>query len=120
MKKLLIVLFIFGISTQIFAEISSKQVVGKWNYTVVTNDGDLKGILNFVEKEGKLAGEVITDDGNVFPLTKIELKEGDILYFELQPEYDVYKGSVKIEEKKFKGTVNVGDGEFVLTGEKQE
>ncbi len=35
MKKILAVLFILSISTQVFAKLKPKQFIGKWNYTVV-------------------------------------------------------------------------------------
>lgn len=120
MKKLLIVLFVLAISTQVFAEIKPKHVVGKWKYTVETEQGEMTGVLKFVEKEGKLTGEVQTDDGGVFPLTKVEIKEKNTLYFELNPDYDVYKVTVTIDGKKFEGTGNTSQGEFALTGEKVE
>jgi len=120
MKKLLVLLFVLGISTQLFADISAKQVVGKWKYTVVVDGGEMTGILKFVEKEGKLTGEVISDDGGMFQMTKVEIKEGNILYFELKPEYDVIKVTIKIEGKKFKGSGSTYDGDFSLTGEKVE
>lgn len=118
MKKLLLVLFILGFAAQVFAEIKTKDVVGKWKYTVITEQGDMTGILKFIKKEGKLTGEVITDDGGVFPLTKVEIQEKNKLYFELNPDYDVYKVTVVIEGKKFKGTGSTSQGEFGLTGEK--
>jgi len=120
MKKLIILLFVVGISTQLFAEITVKQVVGKWNYTVLTDQGNLSGALKFTEKEGKLSGEVIADDGSIFSMTKVEIKEGNILYFELKPEYDVIKVNVKIEGDKYKGTVTFPQGETAVTGSKTE
>jgi hypothetical protein len=100
MKKILTVLFILCISAQVFAQINSKQIVGKWKYTVVTEMEDMTGVLNFVEKEGKLTGEVYSDDGGMFSMTKVEIKEGNILYFELKPEYDVLKVTLKVEGEK--------------------
>jgi hypothetical protein len=120
MKKLLVLLFVLGISTQLFANISAKQVVGKWKYAIETDQGNMTGSLNFVEKEGKLTGEVYTDNGDMFTMTKVEIKEGNILYFELKPEYDVIKVTLKIEGKKFKGSGSTYEGEFPLTGEKTE
>lgn len=120
MRKMLFLFFILSISISSFAELSIKKVVGTWSYAVVTDNGEMKGKLKFVEKEGKLAEEVITEDGNSFPMNKIELKEGDILYFELTPEYDVIKVTVKVEGKKFKGTGSTYQGDFELSGEKQQ
>jgi hypothetical protein len=120
MKKLVLFLFVLGISTQLFAEVKTKDVTGKWKYTVVTDQGEMTGNLVFKESEGKLTGEVITNESGTFPMTKVELKEGDILYFELKPEYDVIKVTVKVEGKKFKGSGSTYEGEFALTGEKVE
>ena len=120
MKKVFIFVFTLCISLQLFAELKTKQVVGKWKYTVVTDQSSISGSIKFIEKEGELAGEVYTDDGGIYPLTKIEIREGDVLYFELKPEYDVIKVKVTIEGKKFKGTGTTYDGEFMLTGEKTE
>jgi hypothetical protein len=80
----------------------------------------LTGIIKITEKEGKLAGSIVSDDGNTFPATKMEIKEGDILYFELVPDYDVIKVSVKIDGKKFTGTVGTDQGEIPISGEKKE
>ncbi len=120
MKKILTVLFILCISAQVFAKITPKQVVGKWNYTVVTDMGDMTGILKFVEKEGKLSGEVISDDGGMFPMNKVEIKDGDILYFEITPDYDVLKVTLKVEGEKFKGSGSTYEGEFEILGKKSE
>ncbi len=119
MKKLFLLLFILGISSQIFAQLENKHVVGNWKYNVVTDQGELKGLFKFVEKEGKLAGEVSTDDGYVIPFSKIEFKEGNTLYLEVQTDNDVIKISVKIEGNKFKGTGTSYQGDAPITGEKQ-
>ena len=120
MKKLLLLLFVFGISTQLFAEIKTKDVVGKWKYTVVTEQGDMTGNLVFKETEGKLTGEVVTNDSGTFPMEKVELKDGNVLYFELTPDYETIKVTVKLDGKKFKGTGSTPQGEFELTGERVE
>ena len=117
-KKLIILLFILGISNSSFSQLKNNQVVGKWKYTVELDDGNMTGELKFSEEDGKLKGVVLPSDGGTYPMTKIELKEGNNLYFELQPDYDVIKVTVKIEDEKFKGTGSTYQGEFALTGEK--
>jgi len=120
MKKILSVLFILSISAQVFAEIKPKQIVGKWNYTVLMDGSELKGVFNFTEKEGKLAGEIVTEDGYSFAFSKVEIKEDNTLYFEFTPEYDLITITLKIEGKKFKGTGSSNGGEAPITGEKVE
>ena len=120
MKKLLFAFFVLAISSQVFAEITVKQVLGDWTYNVNTDQGALTGVIKITEKEGKLAANIYSDDGNTFPVSKIEIKEGDILYFELVPDYEVIKVSVKIDGKKFAGTVGTDEGSMPITGAKKE
>ena len=120
MKKLITFLLLIGISTVVFAELKPKDVAGKWKYAVVTDQGDMTGNLVFKETEGKLTGEVVTNDSGTFAMDKVELKDGNVLYFELTPDYEPIKVTVKVEGKKFKGTGATTQGEFNLTGEKVE
>ena len=120
MKKLLVLLFVLGISTQLFANIKAKQVVGKWTYTVETDQGNLTGFLKFTEKEGKLTGEVISSDGGVYPMKKVEIQQGNQVFFTLVPDYDEIKITIKIEGKKYKGSGSTYDGDFPIVGEKTE
>lgn len=120
MRKLVFLFVILIITSMAYAELKPKQVIGKWKYTVQTDQGDMSGSLLFSDKEGKLEGEVYPDNGGTFKMTKVELKENNTLYFELQPEYDVIKVSVKIENNKFKGKGSTYQGDFTLIGEKKE
>lgn len=120
MKKLFILLFVLGISSPIFAKLDSKQLTGIWKYSVVTDQGDMTGVFKFVENEGKLTGEVLTNEGYTIPFTKIEIKEENQLYLELKTESDLIKVTVKVEGKTFKGTGTSFQGEAPITGVKQE
>ncbi len=120
MKKILIVLFVLGITLQVSAKLKEKQLVGKWKYEVVTDQGNMSGIFNFTQNDGKLTGEVITDDGYTIPFTKIEIKEDNNLYLELQTDSDVIKVSVKVDGNKFSGTGTSYQGDAPITGVKQE
>ncbi len=121
MKKLLFGLFILLMTTPVFAKIKAKQIAGTWTYSVQSDQGVMTGILKFTkEKKGKLSGEVFTDDGMNFPMSKVEIKEGDIVYFEIQPDYEVMKVSMTIEGEKYNGVVAVSQGEMTVTGEKKE
>jgi len=120
MKKLLIVLLVLGVSTQVFGKLKEKQVIGKWKYTVETDQGQIEGVFNIIKEEGKLGGEVVTDDGYTLPFTKVEIKEDDTLYMELTTDSDVITISVKIEGDAFNGTASSYMGEAPIVGEKQE
>ena len=118
MKKLIILFFVVGIAFSSSAQLEENDVLGNWKYTVETDQGQMTGVLKFKMKEGKLTGQVLSDDGGYFDLTKIELKKDNILYFELQPDYEVIKVSVKVDGDSFKGTGGTTQGEFALTGKK--
>ncbi len=119
MKKILAILFILSISTQVFAKLKPKQVIGKWNYTVIMDGGgEMKGVFNFSEKEGKLVGEIVTEEGYTFAFSKVEIKEDNTLYFKFTPEYDLITIKLKIDGDKFKGTGSSNGGEAPITGEK--
>ena len=120
MKKLFILLFVLGITSPTFAKLTSKQLTGTWKYSVVTDQGDMTGVFKFLEKEGKLTGEVVTSDGYTIPITKIEIQEGNNLYLEIKTENDLIKVNLKVEGKSFKGTGTSYQGEAPVTGVKQE
>ena len=120
MKKLLILLFVLGISLSSFTGLDEKDIIGNWKYEVEINYEIMTGILKFEKKEGKLTGEVQTDMGDYLPLTNVEIKENNILYFELVPEYEIIKANLTIEDKKFTGTIGNYEGEIAITGEKVE
>lgn len=120
MKKLLFALLVLAVSSQAFAKITVKDVLGDWKYTVDTGQGVLTGVIQITEKEGKIAAVVLADDGSTIPVSKLEIKDDDILYFEVTPDYDVIKVSLKIDGKKFTGTLSTYEGAIPITGEKKE
>lgn len=118
MKKLFILLLVLGISTHIIAEIKSNQIIGKWKYTVIIDQGNLTGIFKFEENEGKLTGEIHTNEGRTIPFTKIKVKEENTLYLELHTDSDTIKVTLKVEGDKFNGTASSNQGEAPITGDK--
>ena len=120
MKKLFILLFVLGLTSPIFAQPDAKQLVGNWKYNVVTDQGEMTGVFKFVEKEGKLTGDVVTGDGYTIPFSKIEMKEENNLYLEIKTDNDLVKVNVKVDGKTFKGTGTSYQGEAPITGVKQE
>jgi len=120
MKNLLIGFIIILMSMPVFAKIKAKHVAGTWTYTVQTPNGQLTGTLEFAkEKKGKLSGKVITDTGDTFTMLKAEIREGDVVYFEIQPDYEKLQVTMNIEDAKYQGTVATSQGEVPVTGVKQ-
>lgn len=120
MKKLLFVLFVLGISLQSYAGIKEKDVIGTWKFKVEADEGDITGKLTIEKKEGKLVGEVMTDDGEMIPMSNVQIKDNDILYFEVDTGYESLNISVTMTKKTFSGTVGNDQGSYPMSGEKVE
>ena len=120
MKKLLFLLIILGITIQVSAKLKEKDLIGKWKYSVVTDQGTMSGVFNFATTDGKLSGKVVTDDGYTLPFTKIEIKDKNTLYLELDTDNDTIKLNLSVEDNKFKGTGTSYQGDAPITGEKVE
>ena len=120
MKKLLFVLFVLGISLQSFAGIKEKAVIGTWKYKVETDEGTLTGKLIIEKKDGKLVGEANSDDGEVITMSNVQIKDNDILYFEVDTGYESLIVSVTVKGKTFEGTVGSEQASMPITGEKME
>jgi hypothetical protein len=120
MKKLMLVLFVLGISLQSFAGLKEKDVLGTWKYKVETDQGELSGNFTFEKKDGKLVGEVNTDEGESFTFSKVELQEDDVVYCELDTGYEILEISLKVKGKAMEGTVGNEGGSFPMSCEKVE
>ena len=120
MKKIMLVLFVLGISLQSFAGPKEKDVLGTWKYKVETDQGDLTGKLVFEKNDDALVGKVNTDDGEAFTFSKVELKENDILYCELDTGYEILELTLTVKGKAMEGTVGNEGGSFPITCEKDE
>ena len=120
MRKLVIALFILGIAMPTFAGLKPKDVAGTWSYELKMDYESLNGKLKF-EKNGKeLTGEVINDDGYSFPMTKIEIRDNNEVYFEMEADGVPYKATMIIDGKTYKGSVDVNGMELPVAGKKIE
>ncbi len=120
MKKLLFVLVVLGITLNGYAGIKEKDVVGTWTYKVETPEGDITGKLIFEKKEGKLVGEVNTDDGEVIPINNIQIKENNVLYFEVDTDYETLEITLTVKGKAYEGNISSEQGDMPIVGEKVE
>ncbi|MDX1285587.1 MAG: hypothetical protein R3182_11265 [Draconibacterium sp.] len=115
MKRLLLVLFVLGIALSGYAELKPKEVVGKWKFEVDAGGELITGVFKFSEKEGKLVGQILADDGTTLPFTKVEIKEGGKLHLETKTEYDTINIDVKVEGDKMTGWASNSEGEAPIT-----
>ena len=65
-----------------------------------------------------MTGEVLTDEGDTFSLSKVEIKDNNVLYFEITPDYETVKANLTVDGETFKGTIGNYDGGVPITGEK--
>jgi hypothetical protein len=120
MKKLMLVLFVLGISLQSFAAPKEKDFIGTWKYKVETDEGTLTGTMTLEKKDGKLVGEVNTDDGEVFTFIKVELKDKNVIYIELDTGYETIELNLTLKDKVLEGTAGNDGGSFPMTCKKVE
>jgi len=120
MKKLFILFLVTTLSLSSYAGLKEKHVIGKWTYKVELDQETLTGFLEFEKKEGKLEGRIITENGETYSFTKIEIKEENILYLELKPEYDLIVITLKVEDGSYTGTGSTYNLSVTMTGEKMD
>jgi hypothetical protein len=121
MKKVIVVAFLFALvfgTVKVVAAKGNKDVTGEWKYEVPSaQSGYDKGVIVISEKEGKLAGQVLYEDGNKIALKDVKYADG-ILQFGIIVEYDSYTIKANIEGKKLEGKVIHTQGEMEITAEK--
>jgi hypothetical protein len=120
MKKAIFIIATLFFSTQIFSQVTADKLVGEWAYAVSTEEGDITGKMKFTNSENKLAGTVVADDGTRMKMNKLEIKEGNKIYFEVTPDYDVFKVTMKIDGKKMNGYGGPTGQDFSITAAKKE
>jgi hypothetical protein len=120
MKKSMLLFLVLLISLPSFARLKEKHVIGTWKYKVETDQGDLTGSIKIEKKDGLLVGEVHTDDGETFPVNKLEIMEDDTFYMEIYTGSDTLEISVTVKKKVFNGTVSTPEVSFPITADKIE
>ena len=120
MKKILLLTLIIGLSVPALAGLKEKHVLGTWSFTVSAGSETLAGTLTFMKEDGKLAGQVSTDQGDYADMEKVEIRDNNILYFEVATDYEVLRISLTIDKKKYTGKVVSQQGEMPIEGEKQD
>jgi hypothetical protein len=121
MKRILLLTLIIGLSVPSFAGLKEKHVLGTWSFSVNAGSEMLTGTLMFQKVDGTLTGQVSTDLGDVIDMEKVEIRDNDVLYFEVATDYEVLQISLTIEKKKkYTGKVVSQQGEMPIEGEKQD
>lgn len=121
MKKLLaFALVVIALASMSFStDGSHKNLIGNWKYKVTTAPPGLQsGTIKFLEKEGKLIGQIEAADG-----TKMEMKNltyvKEELKFGVYVDYDYVSIKASVKGKELKGTVDSPEGEMQITAQKE-
>lgn len=122
MKKLILLVFMFGIISGMVNGATSQgnqNVVGEWKYEVPTAPyGYQKGMITIAQNNGTLTGVVKFESGN-----KVQLKtatvEGDILKLGLYVESEYVSLAAKTTGNKMEGTVDSSQGKMAFKAEKK-
>jgi hypothetical protein len=121
MKKLILLVLTLAIATPTFAGLKEKHILGKWSFSMETPDGTMTGSFLFHKKDGKLVGEVNTDQGDYVPLSNIEIRDNNVLYFEVETDYETLTVTLTIENKKtYTGIVGSQQADLEITGKKAD
>lgn len=120
MKKTLMLLIIVAMSLPALAGLKEKHVIGTWTYEADAGSETLSGKLTFKKVDGKLLGEVNTDMGDFIQIEKVEIRDNNVLYFEVPVNYDVLQITVTMDKKSYSGKIVSPQGEIPLKGVKKE
>ena len=118
MKKLLLIFTVLGLTLSSFAGVKIKDVIGTWIYEVVSEGQILTGKIVFEKGNPGVAGKVFTDNGEVYDLEDIQIKEDNVLSFSLKIDGQRHMVSVTVQKDKFDGTVSNEERKIPISGEK--
>lgn len=109
---------VLGLALPSYAGVKIKDVIGTWKYKVEVDGETLTGKLEFKKAEKGLAGEALTDNGEVYILDDIKIKEDNVLQFTLKINGLLHEVHVTLIKDKFDGTVSNPEGEAPIIGKK--
>lgn len=113
-------LIIVAMSLPALAGLKEKHVIGTWTYQADAGSETMTGTLTFKKTGGQLMGEVHTDMGDFIEMTKVEIRDNDVLYFEVPTDYEVLQISVTMDKKSYSGRIVSQQGEIPVNGVKKE
>lgn len=120
MKKLALNLTLVCLAAIMFAFISDlgKDLAGTWNYMVKdAPEGYQEGQIEFKEKDGKLEGKMITDNGT-FPMEKLSMSN-DTINYELDINSTVVQAVLVKVKDSLSGKIITDNGDLVITAKKR-
>ncbi|MEP2057014.1 MAG: hypothetical protein ABJJ05_04375 [Maribacter litoralis] len=120
MKQLVLVCVYLACATQAFSQLTEKQLEGNWNYSVVTDQGTMTGVLNFSNDKGVLTGKVLSDDGQTWNMNSLEILEENTINFKISPQGETFSTSLIFNGNTFTGTSGPSYSPYQVSGERQK
>jgi uncharacterized protein len=121
MKRLLILLFLLGLSFQISGQTPAKGLEGSWQGTLEAGGTKLRLVVTVTKSEaGTYAGKLDSlDQGATLPLDTITAN-GDAVRFEIKAATVVFEGRLNKERSELIGTFTQGGQPFPLAFKRGE
>src|ERR671912_210195 len=117
MKKiLLMLLFVIGLSCQVFSQTPAKDFAGAWHSTLEAGGQKLRLVVTVTKSDaGAYAGKLDSlDQGATIPIDAITVN-GDAVRMEIKSPAIVFEGTLNKERTELTGTFTQSDQQFPLT-----
>ena len=121
-NRLLMLLFLFGLSCQVFGQTPAKDFAGSWQGTLEAGEQKLRLALIVTKSDaGTYTGKFVSlDQGNApIPIDTITVT-GDAVRLEAKSSGIVFEGTLNKERTELAGTFSQGGGQYPLTFKRSE
>ena len=118
---LLMLLFLLGLSCQVFGQARAKGFEGSWKGTLEAGGTKLRVALTVTKSDtGAYAGKLDSlDQGATIPIDTITVN-GDAVRLEIKSPAIVFEGALNKERTELTGTFTQGDQQFPLSFKRSE
>jgi hypothetical protein len=120
-NSLLVLLFLLGLSCQVFSQTPAKGFEGSWQGTLEASGQKLRVVVTVTKSEaGTYAGKLDSlDQGATIPIDTIAVN-GDAVRLEIKSPAIVFEGALNKEGTELTGTFTQGDQQLPLTFKRSE
>ena len=120
-NSLLMLLFLLGLSCQVFGQTPAKDFEGSWQGTLEAGGQKLRLVVTVTKSDaGAYAGKFDSlDQGATIPIDTITVN-GDAVRLEIKSPAIVFEGTLNKERTELTGTFTQGDQQFPLTFKRSE
>jgi dipeptidyl aminopeptidase/acylaminoacyl peptidase len=120
-NSLLMLLFLLGLSCQVFGQTPAKDFEGSWQGTLEAGGTKLRLAMTITKSEaGVYSGKLDSlDQGATIPLDMITVNV-DAVRWEIKSPAIVFEGALNKERTELTGTFTQGDQQFPLTFKRSE